>query len=172
MQPACLVWTIIRDHVSSTGACERPWSMSDVCGRCLEVALGEGRRSPYHLGRRRDTGQPGETIAIPIKPGEQSSLALPPGEGHAPIMDMPLPHACSEPLSSPCETGRVARCRLRPPAPRQSLPPHPRAGGPAAVCLRPPRPCPRRQLRAAWFLPPQHREDREAQASRSVLRVE
>jgi len=74
-QPACLVWTIIRGHVSSTGACERPWRVSDVVGRCGEVALGEGRHSPAYLGRRRDPGQPGETIAIPIKTGEQLSLA-------------------------------------------------------------------------------------------------
>jgi hypothetical protein len=71
--------------------------VSDVCGRCGEVALGDGRRSPYHLGRRRDTGQPGETIAIPINTGEQSSLALPPGEGHEPIMDMQLPMRAQSP---------------------------------------------------------------------------
>src|SRR5215470_4683475 len=39
-QPFCLLWTIIRGYVSSTGVCERPWSVSDVVGRCGEVALG------------------------------------------------------------------------------------------------------------------------------------
>jgi hypothetical protein len=63
----------------------------NVCGRCWEVALGDGRRSPYHLGRRRDTGQPGESIDIPINTGEQSSLALPTGEDHESLMDMQLP---------------------------------------------------------------------------------
>jgi hypothetical protein len=101
--------------------------------RCWEVALGDGRRSPYHLGRRRDTGQPGETIAIPIKPGEQSSLALPTGESHAPIMDMQRPHACSEPLSSHCERGLVSRRLLGLLAACQSLPSRSRAGGPAAA---------------------------------------
>jgi hypothetical protein len=106
---------------------------SSVVGRCWEVALGDGRRSPYHLGRRRDTGQPGETIAIPIKPGEQSSLALPTGEGHAPSMDMQRPHACSEPLSSHCERGLVSRRLLGLPAACHSLPSRSRAGGPAAA---------------------------------------
>jgi hypothetical protein len=71
--------------------------VSDIFGRCWEVALGDGRSSPYHLGRRRDTGQPGETIAIPINTGEQSYLALPTGEGHEPIMDMQLPMRSQSP---------------------------------------------------------------------------
>jgi len=107
--------------------------VSDVVGQCWEVALGDGRRSPYHLGRRRDTGQPGETIDIPINTGEQSSLALPTGEGHEPIMDIQLSHACSAPLSSHCETGRVSRRILGLLASCQSLPARSRAGGPAAA---------------------------------------
>jgi hypothetical protein len=132
-QPSCLVWTITCSQVSSTGACERPWSVSDVVGRCWEIALGKGRRRPYHLGRCRDTGQPGETITIPTKPGEQSSLALPTGESHAPIMDMPLLHASSEPISSHCETSRVSRRILGLLASCPSLPARSRAGGPAAA---------------------------------------
>jgi hypothetical protein len=80
--------------------------------RCRAMLGGRSRgwqSSPSHLGRHRDPGQPGETIAIPIKTGEQSSLALPTGEGHAPIMAMQLPHACSAPMSSHCETGLVSR---------------------------------------------------------------
>ena len=107
--------------------------MSDVGGRCWEVALGDRRSSPYHLGRRCDPGQPGETIAIPSKTGEQSSLTLPPGEDNEPIMDMQLPHACSAPLSSHCETGRVSRRILGLLASCQSLPSRFRAGGPAAA---------------------------------------
>ena len=75
----------------------------------FQLILARMRRSPYPLGRRRDTGQPGETIAIPINTGKQSSLALPTGEGHDPIMAMQLPHAFSEPMSSHCETGLVSR---------------------------------------------------------------
>ena len=71
--------------------------MSDIFGRCWEVALGDDRRSPSHLGRRRDTGQPGESIDIPINTGERSSLALPTGEGHEPIMDMQLPMRAQSP---------------------------------------------------------------------------
>src|SRR5215813_4017471 len=111
-------------------ACEKPWSVSDVVGRCWEAALGDGRRSPSHLGRRRNTGQPEETIAIPIKPGEQSSLALPTGKGKEPSMDMQLPHACSEPLSSHCERGLVSHHILGLLASYQSLPSRSRAGGP------------------------------------------
>jgi hypothetical protein len=109
------------------GACQT------FSGDAGEVALGEGRRSPYHLGRRRDTGQPGETIDIPINTGEQSSLALPKGEGHEPSMDMQLPHACSEPLASHCETGLVSRRLLGLRASCPSLPSPSRAGGPAAA---------------------------------------
>src|SRR5215475_2712845 len=65
--------------------------MSDIVGRCWEVALGDRRSSPYHLGRRRDTGQPGETIEIPIKTGEQPYLTLPAGEGNGPIIEIQLP---------------------------------------------------------------------------------
>ena len=107
--------------------------MSDVCGRCWEVALGDRRSSPYHLGRRCDPGQPGETIVIPINTGKQSSLALPTGEGHEPIMEIQLPHACSEPLSSHCETDLVSRHILGLLAACQSLPSRSRAGGPAAA---------------------------------------
>jgi hypothetical protein len=107
--------------------------MSDVCGRCWEVALGDRRRSPYHLGRRCDPGQPGETIAIPINTGKQASLALPTGEGHAPSMDMQLPQACSAPMSSHCETGRVSRRILGLLAARQSLLARSRAEGPAVA---------------------------------------
>jgi hypothetical protein len=65
--------------------------VSDVFGRCWEVALGDGRSSHSHLGRRRDTGQPGETIEISMKTGEQSYLALPTGESNEPIIEMQLP---------------------------------------------------------------------------------
>jgi len=71
--------------------------MSDVCGRCWEVALGDRRSSPSHLGRRRDMGQLGESIDIPINTGEPSSLALPTGEGHEPSMDMQLPMRSQSP---------------------------------------------------------------------------
>jgi hypothetical protein len=107
--------------------------VSDVCGRCWEVALGDGRRSPYHLGRRRDTGPPGETIDIPINTGEQSSLALPTGEGHEPSMDRQLPHAFSEPMSSHCETGLVSRGLRGLLASWSSRFSRSRAGGPAAA---------------------------------------
>src|SRR5262249_13810070 len=61
------------------------------------------------------------------------SLALPPGEDHAPIMDMQLPHVFSEPLSSHCETGLVSRRILGLLAACQSLPARSHAGGPAAA---------------------------------------
>jgi len=107
--------------------------VSDIVGRCWEIALGAGRSSPYHLGRRRDTGQPGETIDIPINTGEQSYLAFTTGEGHEPIIEMQLPHVFSEPMSSQCETGLVSR-RLRGLlAACPSLPSRSRAGGPATA---------------------------------------
>src|SRR5262249_46958440 len=84
-----------------------------------------------------DTGPPGETIDIPINTGEQSSLALPTGEGHESIMDMQLSHAFSEPLSSHCETGLVSRRILGLLAFCQSLPARSRAGGPAAASATP-----------------------------------
>src|SRR5215468_2322336 len=56
-------------------------------------------------------------------------------------------------MSSHCETGLVSRRLLGLLAFCQSLPCG-RASG--SVSLLPPRPCPRRQPRAAWFLPPQH----------------
>src|SRR5215813_5849481 len=79
------------------GCNPRPWHPRRACGRCWEVALGDRRRSRSHLGRRRDTGQPGETIDIPINTGEQSSLALPTGEGNESIMEMQLPMRAQSP---------------------------------------------------------------------------
>jgi len=48
-------------------------------------------------------------------------------------MDMQLPHACSEPMSSHCEIGLVSRRLLGLLAACQSLPSRSRAGGPAAA---------------------------------------
>ena len=107
--------------------------MSDVFGRCWEVALGDRRSSPYHLGRRRDTGQPGETIAIPIKTGEQLYLELPTGEGHEPIMEMQLPHTFSDPTASHCETGLVSHGLRGLLASWSSRSSRSHAGGPAAA---------------------------------------
>ena len=107
--------------------------MSDIVGRCWEITLGDGRSSPYHLGRRRDTGQPGETIDIPIKTGEQSYLAFTTGEGHEPIIEMQLPYVFSEPTASHCETGLVSRHLLGLLASCPSLPLRSRAGGPATA---------------------------------------
>jgi len=145
--------------------------VSDVVGRCWEVALGDGRVAPptsagvaTRVSQERRSLSRSKLASSRLWRSRQARAMRPSWQCSSPMRaQRPCPLIVRQ-VSSHAPP-RAARCL--PVAPLAL--PCGRASG--SVCLLPPRPCPRRQPSAAWFLLPQHRGDREAQARHPVLRV-